>query len=85
MHLSYPYKIANQIAIKSVLLQYQYAGFATTGNLNNEGTFLQMVESYMDKALKVANIPEDIGEFYKKPETLIKFNLALRRCTCFHI
>ena len=42
-------------------------------------TFLQMVESYFDKAGKHTNIRADKLNFYKKPDNVVKFNLTLVR------
>lgn len=42
-------------------------------------SFLEMVESYFDKAGKHTNISADRLNFYKKPECVVKFNLTLNR------
>jgi hypothetical protein len=63
---------------------------ALTKNLNNLNqfqfsgagqniSFLQMVESYFDKAGKHTNIRADKLNFYKKPDNVVKFHLTLTR------
>lgn len=42
-------------------------------------TFLQMVESYFDKAGRHTSIRPDRLNFYKKPENVVKFTLTLVR------
>jgi len=49
--------------------------------VDTEPSFLQMVESYFDKAARHTNIRPDILEFYKKPDNVIKLNLTLERGT----
>ena len=56
--------------------------FSTSGF--DDPSFLQMVESYFDKAGKHTNIPADRLNYYKKPECVVKFNLTLNRGTTFY-
>jgi glutamate dehydrogenase (NAD(P)+) len=44
-----------------------------------EPNFLEMVESYFDKAAKHTKIPQDRLNLYKKSECVIKFHLTLKR------
>lgn len=46
-------------------------------------SFLEMVESYFDKAGKHTNISPDRLNFFKKPECVVKFNLTLTRGKTF--
>lgn len=44
-----------------------------------EPNFLEMVESYFDKAASHTKIPADKLNLYKKSECVIKFHLTLKR------
>lgn len=60
------------------LLQAPRALFSES---ESDPTFLQMVESYFDKAGRHTNIRPDKLNFYKKPENVVKFTLTLVRGT----
>lgn len=49
-----------------------------------EPNFLEMVESYFDKAASHTKIPADRLNLYKKSECVIKFHLTLKRGTPSH-
>jgi hypothetical protein len=55
------------------LAQFQFSG------AGQNISFLQMVESYFDKAGKHTNIRADKLNFYKKPDNVVKFHLTLTR------
>jgi len=48
---------------------------------DGEPNFLEMVESYFDKAAAHTKIPLDRLNLYKKSECVIKFHLTLKRGT----
>jgi glutamate dehydrogenase (NAD(P)+) len=49
------------------------------GKGDAEPNFLEMVESYFDKAAANTKIPADKLNLYKKSECVIKFHLTLKR------
>lgn len=55
--------------------------FSSQKEQGGEPGFLQMVESYFDKAASHTKIPADKLNLYKKSECVIKFHLTLKRGT----
>ena len=60
---------------KTLTLLPQYKFSQESQNIS----FLQMVESYFDKAGKHTNIRADKLNFYKKPDNVVKFHLTLTK------
>jgi hypothetical protein len=49
-----------------------------TFSVSGEGTFLEMVSEYLDKAGTAANIPLDRLAFLKSPDYSLKFNIPFK-------
>jgi hypothetical protein len=47
-------------------------------SVSGEGTFLEMVSEYLDKAGSAASIPQDRLAFLKSPDYSLKFNIPFK-------
>ena len=58
--------------------RYSFSEKVEVGDEGEPG-FLQMVESFFDKAANHTDISKDRLDFYKKCESLVKLHLTLKR------
>lgn len=67
-------RIAETVGNK-LLTHNNFYRFGATG----EPSFLTMVENYFDKAARFTNIRQDLLNFYKKPENVVKCSIYIER------
>lgn len=69
-------KITERIGYSLLVNKNSYQ-FGATG----EPSFLTMVENYFDKAARFTNIRQDLLDFYKKPDNVVKCSIYIERGT----